>query len=506
MNKLSNDEIFSSPYFQEKKEVSPQNDEVLELDAEGMEKGEDITQFLPPELLSQIIKLDGIVQTGLDTLVTVNLSTLAALSSGTILFDKKEDTSGTVIIIYTAAFFNSGGGKTVAVSINRRYFLDWREEELSALQKEQDERIEQIGIELKSLGNSNDDRETKVNLEKELLSYKTQPDIYLEDATEEGFGLSIASGSTPLMSIDNFGKYLSASKNNEGKASMIRMLDNVFDSGQTTTRRLKGNNKRATQLFIKGFGAYFASTMGSSNLKPQDLKDNVENGFFNKVLITFQDTIDKPIPIETSLIQSDKKEIEKFARAYHTMAGECHFYLSTEAFQVYKVFHHEIDVEYRRRYNNGEDSAGLMIRLLKIAKRISCIFEIASKCEQYTPMGLVEDDEDDIRLKKPISSENMRRAIGLINYLKIEHTSKVLLYSQSKNGNISIGDMVLHKIQNLNNKKYKDTSVVINNRSIQASFSKSQRMKVNELKPILEQLIKNGKIEGYADGSYKLLP
>jgi len=335
MKQLSNDEIFSSPYFKEKKEVLSQNNEAVNLDNENTENGKEITQFLPPELLSQIVKLTGIVQTGIDTLITVNLSTLAALSEGTIVFDKKEHTSGTVIIIYTAAFFNSGGGKTVAVGTNRRYFLDWREEELSALQQDQDERVEQILIELKSLGNSNDERETKAKLEEELLRYKTQPDVYLEDATEEGFGLSIASGSTPMMFLDNFGKYLAASKNSEGKASMIRMLDNVFDSGQTTTRRLKGNNKRATQLFVKGFGAHFASTMGKSNLKPQDLKDNVENGFFNKVLITFQDTIDKPIPLETSLTQSDKDEIEKFARAYHSMASECHFYLSSDAYEVY---------------------------------------------------------------------------------------------------------------------------------------------------------------------------
>jgi len=308
-----------------------------------------------------------------------------------------------------------------------------------------------------------------------------------------------------MMFIDNFGKYLSASKSSEGKASMIRMMDNIFDSGQTTTRRLKGNNRRASQLYIKGLGAHFASTLGNSNLKAQALKDNVENGFFNKVLITFQDTIDKPIPLETSLTQLDKDGIERFARAYHTMAGECHFYLSDEAYEVYKDFHHEIDVEYRRRYNNGEDSAGLLIRLLKIAKRIACVFEIASQCQQYSPMELIDDAVDDIRPKEPISAENMSRAIGLIDYLKREHTSKVIFYAQSKDGKLSRGDMVLHKIQMLNDKKRKDASIIINNRSIQASFSKAQRMKVNELKPILGQLVHDGKIEGNSDGSYALL-
>ncbi len=120
-------------------------------------------------------------------------------------------------------------------------------------------------------------------------------------------------------------------------------------------------------------------------------------------------------------------------------------------------------------------------------------------------MGLIDDEDDDVRPKEPISAQNMQRAIDLIDYLKTEHTSKIMLYAQSSNGKLSKADMVLHKIQNLYEKKRNKKDIVINKRAIQNSFSKSQHMKVDELKPILDQLIRDKKIEGDSDGSYRLL-
>ena len=484
---------------EDSKEVSDKNNY-------SIAKNSDIIQFLPPQLSSQVSKLDAIVQTGIDTLVTTNLSVLASLSNGTTVFDKKEDTSGTPIIIYSGGFFKSGGGKTVSVNVNRHYFLEWLEQELSKAQEDIDKRKAHIEIEIKALGNSGNNKEARANLEEELLDLKTQPDVYLEDATSEGFEASIGSNSTPLLFIDNFGKYLMASGKSEHKANMLRMMDNVFDSGKTTTRRLKGVDKRATQLYIKGFGAHFASTMGESNLKPKDIKNNIENGFFNKVLITFQDTMDKPIPLRSSLDIVEKKDIEKFARAYHTMAGECHFYLGEDAYDIYTEFHKETSNEFVRRYNNNEDLAGLIIRLLKISKRVACIFEIASQCEGYDPLGVVCEGNEDHRIKIPISAENMNRAIAFIEYLKEEHISKIMAYAESKNGKLSKSDTVLNKIQKLYEKKRKDSTTVINVRSIQQSLSSSQRMKAPELKSILSQLVLDNKIEGDSDGNYTLLP
>ena len=76
-----------------------------------------IMQYIPFALARQVLKLDGIVQTGIDTLATVNLSIMASLSAGTVVYDEQDDSSGTVIIIYSAAFFKSGGGKTAGVNV-----------------------------------------------------------------------------------------------------------------------------------------------------------------------------------------------------------------------------------------------------------------------------------------------------------------------------------------------------------------------------------------------------
>jgi len=460
----------------------------------------DITSSLPPELASHLSKLDGIVQTGIDTLVTTNLSVLASLSGGTKVYDSRDDGTGTPIIIYSASFFKSGGGKTVSANVNRRYFLDWREKELEEAQKTIDMRRNRIEIELKSLGNSTKDRGRKARLEEELLGMETQPDVYLEDATSEGFEASIACGSTPFLFVDNFGKYLIASGRNEHKANMLRMLDNVFDSGRTTTRRLKGENQRARQLHIEGFGANFASTMGVSNLKPKDIMGHIENGFLNKVLITFQDTIDKPIPLKTSLSMEEEREIEHFTRKYHTMAKENDFYLDDDAYSVYKKFHQEISDEFVARYNNDEDLAGLIIRLLKISKRIACIFEIASQCLSYKHFDLYMDDDDEpVRHKHPISAANMRRSIGLLRYLQSEHIDKIMLYAQSDNGKLSREDIVLSAMMRLSRDKK-----TIDHRSIVSRLSKKQRMNVDELKPILENLMNQSKIGRNNDGTYYL--
>lgn len=299
------------------------------------------------------------------------------------------------------------------------------------------------------------------------------------------------------MLIDNFGIYIAAAKSNENKKNMLRMMDNVFDSGKTTTRRLKGDDKRAKQLSLGGFGATFASTIGDSNLKPKDIKDNIENGFFNKVLITFQATMEKHIPLKTSLNLVEKGEIERFARAYHTMAGENDFYLSDEAYNEYKIFHKNTSTEFIRRYNNDEDLAGLIIRLLKLSKRIACIFEISSQCETYIPTGVILSDEV-ARPRLPISAENMKLAIDMLGYLKGEHTSKILLYAASANGKLSQKDIVLNAVERLHAKS-KD----INRRSIVAILSNKQRKDMDAMliQKNLDQLISEGKI-GVVDATH----
>lgn len=465
---------------------------------ESISHNTSIIKCIPHELSCHLQKLDSIVQTGIDTLSITNLSVLAALSGGTKIFDREDDSIGTPIIIYSAGLFKSGGGKTVSVNVNRYYFLDWKENEHAQIQNEIDIRRKQIEIELKRLGNSASDRELKSKLSEELITMKTQPDVYLEDATAEGFEASIACKSTPLLFIDNFGKYLISSGKNELKAELLRMLDNVFDSGKTTTRRLKGENKRAQQLSINGFGAYFASTIGDGNLKPRDIKSNIENGFLNKVLVTFQDTVEKPIPLQSSLDTGDKESIEKFARKYHAMAKENHFYLSDEAYAVYAEYHKLTSDEYIRRYNNDEDLAGHIIRLLKIAKRIACIFEIASKCESYKEKGLITEDAGDVdRYIIPVSAKCMQMAVDFIYYIKSEHTSKIMMYAESKSGKLRKPDVIFTKIIALSKDKK-----IIDHRSIIGRLSKAQRMTVNELRPIMQKLLNEGKIGQNENGTY----
>ena len=489
------------------KDIETQENQTLQTDdsskdssinnSDSIAENVSITNLIPPELSKHIHMLDSIVQTGIDTLVTTNLCVLASLSGGTHVFDRKDDAGGTPIILYSASFFKSGGGKTVSAGINRQYFLDWLEKEISQEQDLIDKRQTEIEIEIKRLGNSANDRQSKSELEEELLELKTLPDVYLEDATPEGLELSIMCGSKPFLFIDNFGKYLSMAAKNEQKANMLRMLDNIFDSGKTTTRRLKGDKKRATQLSINGLGANFASTLGNSNLKPIEIKNNIENGFLNKVLITFQDTMDKQIPIKSSLGQQAKSVIENFAKKFHTMANKNHFYLDNDAYNVYVDFHQKTSKEFIYRYNNDEDMAGLIIRFLKISKRIACLFEIASKCDNYRPFELEVDDIPDARIKLPISAINMERAILFITYLKEEHISKILLYAESSNGKLSKKDIVFHAISRLH-----EAGKKIDHRSILARLSKNQRMSVDKLKPLLQQLIQEKRISQKSDTTY----
>jgi len=90
-----------------------------------------------------------------------------------------------------------------------------------------------------------------------------------------------------------------------------------------------------------------------------------------------------------------------------------------------------------------EDQAGLIIRLLKISKRIACIFEIASQCEEYVGVSMKNKES---RIRIPISAQNMQMAINLVNYLQFVHISNIMLYADSPNGKISKSDIVFNLV------------------------------------------------------------
>ncbi|KIM06530.1 MAG: hypothetical protein KU38_12985 [Sulfurovum sp. FS08-3] len=447
-----------------------------------------------PEPIQKIVKQIGeVVQASEDVIAVNALSVLASLSGSTMLLNDKNDTQGLAIILYTAFFTKSGGGKTGVQRKLQTYLLDWLEKIYAHRQKKQDERKNMLEKRLKS--KNFDDEYSKASIIEELFNMKPYPDLFLEDATPEGFEQSILAGSSPLLYIDNFGQYLSSASKNENKAGLLRSLDNIFDSGKMTTRRLKGEAKRATKLSIKNFGLHLTSTIGASNLKPQDIVSSIENGFLNKVIITFQDSMEKDIPLQNHLDSYERDTIQEFAESYFEYARTSLFYLSDEALEVYYQFHTEISELYKEKYNNDEDLAGYVIRQLNISKRIATIFEIATQCIDTTFDGKVEplDTEKRQRQRVPVSESSMLLAIQFLRYIQREHLEKLVLYGKSKNGKLSIEDTIYLKA-----KKIIDQGNQLHPRILHQSLSKAQRKKVggvDDLRIILHRLLSEGKLE-----------
>jgi len=449
-----------------------------------------------PQNLSRIVtNIAEIVQAHEDSIATNLLTTLTPLTAKTRLLDYLEDNHGSPIILYTGFFTKSGGGKTGVMRKLQYYLLGWLEALYTEEQKEQDQRQKKLEGILKSLGNSKEDRIKKAQIQEQLASLKPMPDLFLEDSTPEGLEQSISVGSSPMMYIDNFGQYLSSAGKSESKAGLLRTLDNIFDSGKMTTRRLKGEAKRASQLNVSSFGVHLTSTIGESNLKPQDIIHNIENGFLNKVIITFQDSMDKDIPLISSLPKEVSNDIERFSKHYYSYARQSLFYLGNHAIRVYREFHQETSKLYRTKYNDDEDSAGYIIRQLHIAKRIAVLFEIATQCESLplsesmniTPL------EFEKRNKIEVSATNMQLAINFLKYIQREHLEKIMLYGRSSNGKLSIEDTIYIKA-----KKIIAEGSQLSPRKFHQKLSKAQRKKVgsvDDLRKILHHLILQDKLK-----------
>ena len=454
----------------------------------------DIKLCMPQNLAYIVSNIDNIVQAHEDSIATNLLTTLTPLSAKTKFLEHRDNDDGLPIILYTGFFTKSGGGKTGIMRKLQYYLLNWLETIYIEEQKKQNKRQKKIESILKSLGNTKEDREKKAQIQKQLDSLKTLPDLFLEDATPEGLEQSILSNSSPMMYIDNFGQYLSSAGKNESKAGLLRTLDNVFDDGKITTRRLKGEDKRATQLNIFSFGLHLTSTIGASNLKPQDIISNIENGFLNKVIITFQDSMEKDIPLISSLPKEVAEDITKFAKHYYSYARQSLFYLGDDAIKIYNKFHKETSFLYKEKYNNDEDSAGYIIRQLNISKRIATLFEIATQCID-TPFDVeIESLSIKNRKKLEISEINMQLAINFLKYIQKEHLAKIMLYGKSKNGKLNINDIIYLKA-----KKMIDENQLVIPLTLYQKLSKGQRAKVGEgvgdLKKILYKLVEEKRLE-----------
>ncbi len=344
------------------------------------------SNILTKDLHEIVKKFDGIIQASLDSIVVSTLCALPPLCDGATVSQSK-NAQGRPIILYWAYFARSGTGKSVGANVVRKYMLFWLDD--------------YFVTEEKSI------KEESHNL----------PDVFLDTASAEGFEHSIAAKSAPHFFLDEYGKFYRASKNDTVKASLLRMLMQIFDSGVLITRKLK-DSKRSKHLMVQGMGLYAASTIGPSNLTPSDMRDMIADGMLNRFLVIFGDI--KDIPLKQELSQEEADAIEKFARSFRTYAGGKNFYLSNDAFHVYRHFHHSINQRFRQKYINEDDTAGFEIRLLTIVQRIAMLLQISLNIEFKTP--------DTIE----ISPEAMDRAVRILDYLHERHFQKVLMYAHEK--------------------------------------------------------------------------
>lgn len=449
----------------------------------------EILDYLPSNLAHIVDMIESTVQANHDVIAVNSLSVLASFSK-TLVYDNEYSSEGLPIIIYTGFFTKSGGGKTAVMRKYQGYMLDWLEKIYQDKQIIQDKRKSALEQALKSSPNSDNDE--KIRIQKELASLqKPLPDVFLEISTQEGIEQSVLVGSTPVIYMDNFGQILAESRRNDISASLLRTLDNIFDSGRISTKRVKGENKRSIQIKIENLGLHLTSTIGDSNLRPQDILASIENGFLNKVIFCFQNEIHKDIPFQSYLSSEQIMEIESFAKSYYQFANQSRFYLSDRALEVYRAFHDKTSNIYINRYNNDEDLAGQSIRQLNLAKRISCIFEIATQCTNTMLEPNLTAIPFDKRELLAISDVNMHLAIKFLEYIQHEHLSKILLYAKSTTGKIGICDIIVAKAKSM-----QERGETPDARKLHQKLSKKQREQigsVEQIKRILQTI--NSKYE-----------
>jgi len=330
------------------------------------------------------LSFDEIIQASMDSIVLSILCSLPALCSGATVSQEK-DAKGRPIILFFAYFARSGMGKSVLANTMRKYLLFWLDNHYVKAEKKSKDSV--------------------------------FPDVFLDAASAEGLEQSIFAKSALHYFMDEYGKYYRASKNDTVKASLLRALMQIFDSGVLITRKLK-DSKRSQHLMVQGMGLYAASTIGPSNLTQSDMRDMISDGMLNRFLVIFGEF--KEIPIRQELSKTDAESIERFARTFHEYASEKSFYLGLEATKIYEQFHQSINKRFRQKYDMFDDTAGFEIRLLTIVQRIAMLLQVSLNIENTSP-HIIE-----------ISGDAMERAVQMLNYLHQKHFQKVLLYAQEK--------------------------------------------------------------------------
>jgi hypothetical protein len=410
----------------------------------------EILSHFPTNLQGVIQKIDGVIQTHTDSLAVCTLAALSSLSAGASI--SVNGGKGRPLILYAAAFMQSGTGKSAAANAVRKYILNWREEEFKK-----------------------EDAKRKAAATKEAPA-KPVPDVFLEAASAEGLEVSLSIGSTPFIFLDELGLLIKMSKNDTVKQALLKAIMSVFDSGSFVTRRLK-EERRASLVTVQGLGLFAASTLGQSNLSNEDLKDMISNGALNRFLVTFGGV--KPIPLKDELTDKEAGELEAFAKKFAAVAEGKNYKFDEAAKKFYTDYHKKINLEYLEKIYQMDDGAGLVVRKLTFLQRLAGIFQICLDFEKPK--------------NNTITLEAAKSAADLLEYLDTVHFSQIGLYARSKSGKLTTEQRILDKIAK---------KPGINYRTLCQSFT-MLGIKAEQIKTSLDLLLKTQKITEQNSGYHK---
>jgi hypothetical protein len=416
--------------------------ESVEKDTLELYQRVELNGILPLNFLEVANNLDQIVHAHFDSIVVSLLCLLPPLCSGATVSQTKGG-NGRSIILYMLLLAPSGVGKSSVAMVGRKYVLNWLDNEYKKREKNED--------------------------------IKILPDVFLDAATAEGLEASFVSESSPHCLIDEFGKFANAAKNDVIKASFLRMLMQIFDSGMVVSRKLK-DTKRSKLFHVKGMGLFAASTIGPSNLAASDMRNMISDGLLNRFLVVFGRY--KRIPLRQELNIEETVNIENFARKFHEFSKEKAFYLGLDSFEVYKKYHAQINESYYRKYITEDDSAGMDIRLLTISQRIAMLFQVC--------MNVMNDEAN--RLE--ISGDAMDRAVRLLDYLDKNHFNQILLYANSKNGRPTLESRVKQQLETKGRLRVRDVAKTLN------------KVKSDDVRTVLSHLVKIGWADHNGAGVY----
>jgi len=462
------------------------------LHSEPIQSSSDILTKIPSDLAGLLNLVDKKTFVSTDVLSVAVLPVLSALTCGTKLFREEADSDGERVLFYVAAFFRSGGGKTSAASILKFSFLGWLEKHYQQKNKDNYELKEKLVREIER----EKDIKQKSKLEQKLADISEEIDVFLPKATEEGLIESLKNGSRPFMMLDNIGKEIASSRKNDRTASLLRMLDEIFDAAVLTTKRtVKGG--RSQTFEISAFGLYAASTLGDTGLSMKMIQNGLEDGFLNRFLVVFQPEITKDIPYEKYLTSEEKSFIEEFAKRYFIYSSQIHLVLSDDAKEELKKYNAAISKEFRVRYALSDHSSGFISRNITMVLRIAMVFHISKYCTNISLDKLSEvlDKKFDAKNRElvKLSAEIFLQAKKFFEYIKTEHTLKLLGISKMHEH-----DSKTEKVLNAITRKAKENRVgAVLIRDITTSSHVTQK---DGLKEILEGLITIGKI--YKKGKF----